>query len=298
MNMNQVFNKLKDLQDILVQKYALEKKIEEAPRRLDSQDELLKRLKEEYFEHNEKYDVTKEKVRNIRLELDEVIKAREEGEKGMDNITSHREYEALEKQIAENTVREQDLRRELQKEEKSLADRKELLDSHEQMMLSQEAEINAGKESLGEELNGYKAELASLQKKENKITPAFDQEILFKFQRIIQRNTEGVVAVRNGVCTGCRMILPAQFANEVRKGESILFCPYCSRILFYEEASDEDQESFFKLENSGSLVDLDDEDFDEEKDEFLSEEDEELELQDNDEDEEDIDDEDEDDDVD
>lgn len=55
------------------------------------------------------------------------------------------------------------------------------------------------------------------------------------------------------------MILPAQFANEVRKGENILFCPYCSRILFYEEATeDETSESYFKLEDTGSLADLDD----------------------------------------
>ena len=31
------------------------------------------------------------------------------------------------------------------------------------------------------------------------------------------------------------MILPAQFANTVREGENINFCPYCSRILFYED---------------------------------------------------------------
>ena len=35
----------------------------------------------------------------------------------MDNITTHREYEALEKQINEAKILEADLRKELQKEE-------------------------------------------------------------------------------------------------------------------------------------------------------------------------------------
>jgi len=53
------------------------------------------------------------------------------------------------------------------------------------------------------------------------------------------------------------MILPAQFANEVRVGNEILYCPYCSRILFYQE-SDEEEGDFFDSDDAGSLADLDD----------------------------------------
>ena len=68
---------------------------------------------------------------------------------------------------------------------------------------------------------------------------------------------------------GCHMILPAHFANTVRQGEEIVFCPYCSRILFYEE-SEQDEEDFFNDEDSGSLSDLDDmedDDYDEDEEE-------------------------------
>ena len=118
---------------------------------------------------------------------------------------------------------------------------------------------------------------------------------MFKFQRIIQRNSEGIVAVKNGVCTGCNMILPAQFANEVHEGDSILFCPYCSRILFYEESEENTQETYF--DDAGSLADIeadfvDEEEIDEDAEDELFD-DREKELSD---DEDDIDDEDSDDD--
>lgn len=267
--MTEVFDKLKSLQDILVKKYDLEKKIDEAPKQLGSQDELLERMKKEFISKNTEYEAVKAKVMQLRADLDDAVKSRESGEKSMDNITTHREYEALDKQIAEASSKEQDIRKELQKEEKTLADLNDNLKSYETMIKSQESDLNTSKSSLNKELDSYKSELAGLEKKEGKIAPDLDQEILFKFQRIIQRNTEGIVAVKNGVCTGCHMILPAQFANEVRKGESILFCPYCSRILFYEEAAEDEQESYFKLEDAGSLADLDDEenyDSDEEED--------------------------------
>ena len=186
----------------------------------------------------------------------------------MDDIQTHREYEALEKQITEATEKENEVRKELQKEEKLLEEIKETLKINEEMINSQESDLSASKESLNKELAKYDSELAGLKKDEDKITPDLDQEILFKFQRIIQRNSEGIVAVRNGVCTGCHMILPAQFANLVREGDSINFCPYCSRILFYEETGDEESyTSYFSLEEAGSLTDLSDSDDEEADDE-------------------------------
>lgn len=265
METNEIFDRLKSLQVILGRKYELESKIEEAPKQLSSQDELLSRMKKEFIEKNKTYDEIKEKVSVLKADLDEAIKTREEGEKAMDNITTHREYETLDKQIADATEKESVLRKELQKEEKSLAELNETMKATETMISSQEADLNASKEALEGQLSTYRAELEQLKSQEAETVPGLDQEILFKFQRIIQRNSEGIVAVRNGVCSGCHMILPAQFANEVREGDSILFCPYCSRILYYEEVEDGAQESYFN--DAGSLADLDEDFADDEYDE-------------------------------
>lgn len=299
METNKIFEKLKELQEILVQKYELEAKVQEAPKQLSSQEELLSRLKKEYIEKNTEYETTKETVTSLKFDLDDAIRARENGEKGMDNITTHREYEALEKQIQEATNKENEIRKELQKEEKKLEDLNETLKSDEDMINSQEQDLNASKESLNKELQKINKEFESLKQKEDKITPDLDQEILFKFERIIQRNSEGIVAVRGGVCTGCHMILPAQFANIVREGDNILFCPYCSRILYHEDVQEEESELYYNLEEAGSLADLDDDFSDEEENEEDIERDEEYEDSDSEfdtEDEDDLDDEDSDDD--
>lgn len=265
METTEIFERLKTLQDILVQKYELEKQVEEAPKQLGSQEELLSRLKKEFIVKNSEYETIKEKVLKLRFELEEAIKSREAGEKGMDNITTHREYEALEKQILEATDKENEVRKDLQKEEKALEDLKENLKMDEEMISSQEQDLANSKASLNQQLDDYKNQLQELKDEESKITPDMDQEILFKFERIIQRNSEGIVAVRNGVCTGCHMILPAQFANTVHEMENILFCPYCSRILFHEDVADGEEESYFTLKEAGSLADLDNFDGEEEE---------------------------------
>lgn len=265
MVMTEVFEKLKELQGVLAEKYMLEGKIEEAPKQLTTQDELLARLKKEYIEKNTKYDEVRASVEHLKAQLAEAEASRESGEKGMDSITTHREYEALDKQITEAKEREDAIRRDLTREEKTLAELNEILRADEEMITAQEADLNSGKTSLAAEIDGYKQALGDLDKKEAGITPGIDQEIVYKFQRIIRRNSEGIVAVKNGVCTGCHMILPAQFANEVRDGEKILFCPYCSRILYHQDVAEDEEETYFPMDETGSLADFDD-DFGDEED--------------------------------
>ncbi len=264
MVVTEVFDKLKELQEVLAEKYSLEQKIEESPKRLSSQDELLARMKKEYIETNTKYEEVRANVEHLRADLAEAEALRESGEKGMDNVTTHREYEALDKQISEAKAREDGIRKDLQKEEKALAELDERMHSNEAIIKSQEEELSKEKNSLEDEVSSYKAKLDELARREDEITPGIDQEIVYKFQRIIKRNSEGIVAVRNGVCTGCHMILPAQFANEVHDGDKILFCPYCSRILFHQDVESDEVETYFTDEDTGSLSDFEFDDEDEE----------------------------------
>lgn len=265
--MVEVFDKLRELQEVLAEKYDLQAQIEEAPKELSSQDELLARLKKEYIEKNAIYEDVRKKVVKLKSDLAEADAAREKSEKGMDSITTHREYEALEKEIRDATEREQTIRKELQKEEKNLAELNDSLKNEESLIQRQEEELNAGKTSLQNKIDEFNQKLDQLKKREEELTPGVDPEIIFKFQRIIKsKHSKGIVAVKGNVCDGCHMILPAQFANDVRTGDKIVFCPYCSRILYYQEVED-GKEEYFQMDDTGSLADLSDEDLDDEFDE-------------------------------
>lgn len=260
MAMTEVFDKLKALQDVLAEKYSLMAKIEDSPKQLFTQDELLVRLRKEFLETSAVYEKVKAEVGQLQCELDEAQKSREAGEKGMDNISTHREYEALQKQIDEASAKETSIRSDLQKKDKEREELNEKLRMDEEMIKAQEADLNANKAALENEVQSYQGQIKELEARESEITPGLDGEIVYKFQRIIQRNREGIVAVKNGVCTGCHMILPAQFANEVHEGEKILFCPYCSRILYHEDVAEgEEAEDFLSMDETGTLADFDDE---------------------------------------
>jgi predicted nucleic acid-binding Zn-ribbon protein len=270
MAMDEVLRKLQTLQDILSEKIGLEHDIQEIPKILVTQEEILSRFKRTFVEKNLEQEKTRVAESEFRGLLIEAESHREKAEKNMDLVSTQREIEALEKEIRDAAEKEQQYRKDLQREERLLADLGEQLKQTSALIDQQEAELAAQRSGVEAEITEKKAKLGELAARERELSEGMDQEVLFKFERIIRNKMgRGIVAIRGGVCMGCHMILPVQFANTVRQGEEIVFCPYCSRILYYEEAED-GQEDFFDIEDGGSLSDLDDmeeEEFEEEEEE-------------------------------
>jgi len=270
MVMEDDFVKLRTLQEILSQKIELEHEVEEIPKILVTQEELLSRLKKTFIEKNLEYEKCRASEVEYRGLLQEAESSREKSEKNMDAVNTQREYEALDKEIRDAAEKEQQYRKELQREERFLADLDEQLKQSTALIEQQEKELEERRKGIEAEVSEKKAQIHKLEEDERNLVPGLDPEVLFKFERIIRNKMgRGIVAIKGGVCMGCHMVLPVQFANMVHKGEEIIFCPYCSRILFYEE-SDQDGENYFDVEDTGSLSDLedmDDDEYDEEEEE-------------------------------
>jgi len=256
--MENTFETLQQLQEILSEKYAIEREIQEIPKALETKQEILNRLKKSYVEKNQEFETTKEEIRHLNFEMNEAERLREESEKKMDVITTQREYEALDKEIRDAGEKEQRIRREIQKCERDLEEMKSSLEREEQMIKMQQDELTAENNKIKAETSEKEALLADLIARESKITPGMDEDILFKFQRIIRNKSGvGIVPVKSNICSGCHMVLPAQFVNDVRSGKEIQFCPYCSRILFWEAGNEPVSEAYeFDDDDVGGLADL------------------------------------------
>jgi predicted nucleic acid-binding Zn-ribbon protein len=258
MLMEEVFERLREYQEILTKRVEIEKEVNEIPKALDSQIELLARVKKSYLEKHEAFKAAEARVRELRGQLAEAEAAREAAEKQMDAISTQREYEALNKEIRDATDREHGYRKDLQREERSLAEIEESLRRDESMIQLQDSEIAEKGARIKAEKESKITEIGELRVKEEDASSGIDKDVLFKFERIIRsKQGLGIVPVKGYVCTGCFMILPAQFVNEVRSGNRIIFCPYCSRVLYYQETEEQSEQLFVDIE-SGSLSDLED----------------------------------------
>lgn len=257
MTTTEMLDKLKSYQQILSERVSLEEEIELLPKNIEAQNEMLSRLKKTFAEREDAFKKVEQKVRELRQALQEAEMARERAEQQMDGITTQREYEAINKEIRDATEKEQSLRKDIQQEERNFAEIEEELQKNEAGIAMLDQEIKEKSTAIESEKERKQTAVSDLRAQEAVVSEGISTDILFKLERIIRNKTGiGVVPVHGVVCTGCHMILPANFVNEIRDEENtqIHFCPYCSRILFFE-ATDEIPEFIGDIE-SGSLADL------------------------------------------
>ncbi|OQY37218.1 MAG: hypothetical protein B6229_08785 [Spirochaetaceae bacterium 4572_7] len=241
--METTFEKLRKLQEVLSKRIEVEKDIDDIPKALLIKEELLNRLQKSFIEKNDNKVSSEQELARLKRLMNDAERSREASEKRMDEISTQREYEALEREIKVSTEAEQEHRREIQKVEKTLEVLAEMLTSEEDLLNQQKQEIDEEKARIVAIINDKKESMGIIKNKSGL----------------------GIVPVLSGVCSGCHMTLPAQFANDVRRGDEILFCPYCSRILFHEDGNEDgyvtDDVSTSGSDGEASLSDLIDDDF-------------------------------------
>lgn len=267
MTIDESFNRLRKLQDVLSEKIELEKKIQDIPKALESREALLVLLKKKYIEQDQNYEELRAQQADCRNQLLEAESRREKAEKSISATITQREYEIIDKEREDATKKEGQCRNELLHVEHRLTDLDDKMKANKIMIDNQENELAENKKLIEQERVLQEQKIAALSDEDKALSEGLDSELLFKFERIIRKKGDcGIVAVKAGVCESCHMILPVEFANTVRQKKEIVSCPYCSSFLYYEESSD--GEESFLIEDVGSLVDLeDDEDeLDEEED--------------------------------
>lgn len=226
--------KLKELQSVLTRKIEISAKMNDIPSNLATKRELLNRIQKNYTQNSERYDQIQKELATARTELYEAEQMRERSEMRMGEISTQREYEMLDKEIRSITDREIKIKEFIEQLKNDLAQHKERVEREKELIKIQEDELKSEEQRVKKDTQHYTEVLEKLSQEEKKITPSFDDEFLYKFQRIIKSlEGEGIVPLVTNVCSSCHMILPYSFANAVRQNNEILFCPYCSKVLYY-----------------------------------------------------------------
>jgi predicted nucleic acid-binding Zn-ribbon protein len=95
--------------------------------------------------------------------------------------------------------------------------------------------ISSQQANLDQELAEKRARLAELDKDKRKASEAVPAPILTRYNFIRDRIPNPVIVpVSEGVCKGCHVVIPPQTFIDLQKGEQILSCPNCLRIIFWE----------------------------------------------------------------
>jgi hypothetical protein len=153
--------------------------------------------------------------------------------------TAMRETDALQKQIAALETQVVEKMTGIEELEKNLAERADEINSL-------EANRDAALKDFDKQINAERGEYETQTKKRHEVFVTLPAQLASVYNRLTQRSRDGIAVaeVVNGSCSACFMKLRPQMQLEVKKGDQIITCESCSRILYNTpEAKSAAQES-------------------------------------------------------
>lgn len=223
------------LQKVDSEMITLERILEEAPKQLQSLQEKRQYLEQQQAVIQEKIDVLMEQKGRIEGEIENDAQKVKKSKNKLMMVENTKEYHAMMREM--DTMEKMNRMRE---EERSnlLADLSDLEGRKEALQKDIDAlseTISSQQANLDQELAEKRTRLAELDKDKKKASEAVPAPILTRYNFIRDRIPNPVIVpVSEGVCKGCHVVIPPQTFIDLQKGEQILSCPNCLRIIFWE----------------------------------------------------------------
>lgn len=214
----------------------VKQKKQEAPSKLKTIQKELEQKQQQMDEDLSKSQSVKKEKRQIEQEIADLESRIEKSKGKLTNIKSNKEYSAALKEIEE-------LEREKNYREDRILEIMEQADVIEAQCAAIEKEKEATKKQYEADQKAIQAEMAALEEElkqyeaENvRIRVEIDDALLKKYDYIKERKEGiGLSAVVKGICQGCHMGIPPQKFNELMRGDVLMNCPHCMRIIYWGE---------------------------------------------------------------
>ncbi len=231
--MNQTIQKLLAVQEHDLRLRNIDQEMKDVPARKRMRAETLHEHREQVAQAETKLKEQQTAVKNIELEIETRKGAAAKLKTQQFQLRTNEEFRAMQGEIqnVENEIsRMED--RELQSMDGVEALRAELEETRKALQ-----EEEAAVEAEAKELDARHAALATekerlLPQREQAAAEVDDPEWLARYERVFARKDKAVVALDNGVCSGCQMQVPPQTVHDAVKQDRIVSCNFCGRLLY------------------------------------------------------------------
>lgn len=174
-------------------------------------------------------------IKAVELEIDTDKETIKKYRNQQGQIKNNDQYRALEREIRENLGRI----RELEEREIALMEAAEPIKTSvaetEAALKQDEASVEVDIKALDERMKNIDAEVEEARKNRLAMTEGIDETWLSRYTRIFNNKGDyAFVPVENGTCGGCHMKVPPQLVQDAKRGDSMVSCSYCGRLLYWQ----------------------------------------------------------------
>jgi len=228
--------KLVELQEIDSEMINLENRLVEAPKYMEELQNRYNKMKAAKDDLEDSVSMLSKQKQKLEADAEEDSNKIKKSKNKLMMVENSKEYHAMLREMDSlektNRMREEELSllvEDLQNQESRLEDLNRELESLQEELAQQ-------KESFSHEEKSIKDRIEVLKSQREEACSRVPKPILARYNFIRERlHNPVIVSVNNGVCKGCNISIPPQSFIELQKGEQILSCPNCQRLIFWDE---------------------------------------------------------------
>jgi len=185
----------------------------------------IEELKKNIFQQENKISEIKEKLKKLEAKQSAIKKVEEFNALTQEMSSLERERVATE-HVTSNLI------------DKKNAE-EEILEKIKQSLIQSETSSASLEEEIINNINLINKEGKEFKDQRDNLAKAVDQDVLKIYEKLLKNKKDRVIVpMENRTCSGCHISLTAQHENAVRKGERLIFCEHCSRILYWLEGQE------------------------------------------------------------
>jgi len=215
---------------------SLEKALQKVPAQLQELEKKLHYLQEQAHIMQERIDIASEQKNKLENEIDADDQLLKKNKNKLLQVENSKEYHAImrDMDVLEKTNRQRKEELDtIMADMKELEERKAALDRD---IESTNQQIQEQQSKLDAKLQEKRERMGKLLEEKERATRAIPEPILVRYNFIRERLVGPVIVpVSEGVCYGCHIMIPPQTYIDLQKGEQILSCPNCQRIMYWEK---------------------------------------------------------------
>lgn len=232
--MNPAIQALYELQQRDRQLTALERKLALIPKRLSELEQDIGKLEEMLNTERRKCDDTRAFQRNQEIQLEEEEELLQKARAKMGQVSNPRELNAIQREIDQTRRMASARTDEINKIKAGVEEAESRIEAVSGSLEEFRAQADAEKQRLLTQQHKFETRIGKLREGRSSLTDQIEIGLRRTYDRIRSR-TGGIafVPAAEGRCTACKMHVPHQTYTQLRKGEEIMSCESCGRLLYW-----------------------------------------------------------------
>ena len=234
--MKEKLNQLVHLQDCDSRLQEILKRKNKGPLKIEQLEKDLLIRKQEFEEDQDQLNLLKKQRKDKEEEVQDIDLNLKKSQSKLTDIKNNKEYQAALKEI-DNLKRQQMA---IEDEILILMEQIEEMETkcslNEQTKKELQTKYEQTKEEILKDIELLDREYNEINKEKSSFCNSIEKDLLNRYSYLKDRmGGIAIGPVINGICQACHMGIPPQRFNELRRGNTLLFCPNCQRIIYWAE---------------------------------------------------------------